>query len=75
MKKTGMGFDDAVLSVKKARSIINMNDGFIRQLRAWERDVSKNQEGVTLSPTSPKTPIVEIGPLNVIDWREAEAEE
>lgn len=57
--------------MKKSRSIVNMNTGFVRQLKAWERDIRDSDE-VLVSPISPKTPVIEIGPMDIIDWREAE---
>lgn len=82
-----MSFDDALKELKKSRSIVNMNPGFQEQLRGWgkpQSGPSKVARPTTpiagnstspISPTSPKSPVVEIGPMDVISWRDAEADE
>lgn len=85
MKQFNMTFDEALRDLRKTRSIVNMNSGFEKQLRQWEK--SRREPGKiarpatptgpsnTLSPKSPKTPVIEIGPMDVISWRDAEADE
>lgn len=71
IRKKQISFDEALATIKRSRSIVNMNAGFVRQLRAWDRDVRDSDE-MLVSPISPKTPVVEIGPMDIIDWRESE---
>ena len=71
IRKRQLTFNEALAALKSSRSIINMNPGFVRQLKAWERDIRDSKaDNQMVSPTTPKTPIVVLDPVDFIDWKE-----
>lgn len=73
MKKYQLRYEEAVKEVKSSRSVVNMNAGFQKQLRQWQLQIGPStpeRPARRDTTTSVKTPIREIGPLGIIDWRD-----
>lgn len=66
MKKYNLSYDEALKLVKKSRTIVNLNVGFVSQLRVWERKLRESRK--LDEPLSAKSPVEEINVNGVIDY-------